>query len=270
MSDLTEQYRNAANLDARIDLHSRFSTNPLNWYRWLFDHLALPEGARVLELGCGPAKLWRENLGRVPQSWDVTLTDASSGMLEEARAYLENEPRTFAYEVVDAQAIPFDDASFDAVIAVHMLYHVPDQPRALREIRRVLKSDGHFYASTNGRTHMREVGDLAAHFAEGETLEQLRASHTLNSFRLEDGSEMLSAHFAKVTLHKRESSLKVTEAEPLLAFILSATAATELRERPTAAQIQKLEDFKTYLRERIAAQGAVHLTQATGLFEAWG
>ena len=57
MSDLTEQYRNAANLDARIDLHSRFSTNPLNWYRWLFDHLALPEGARVLELGCGPAKL---------------------------------------------------------------------------------------------------------------------------------------------------------------------------------------------------------------------
>ena len=265
MSDLTEQYRNAANLDARIDLHSRFSTNQLNWYRWLFDHLALPEGARVLELGCGPAKLWRENLGRVPQSWDITLTDASPGMLEEAKVYLEDEPHTFAYEVVNVQAIPFDDASFDAVIAVHMLYHVPDQPRALREIRRVLKPEGHFYASTNGRTHMQEIGDLAAHFADGETLEQLRASHTLNSFRL----EMLSAHFDKVTLHKRESSLKVTEAEPLLAFILSATAATELRERPTAAQVQKLEDFKTYLKERIAAQGAVHLTQASGLFEAW-
>ena len=269
MSDLTKQYRNAANLDARINLHSRFSTNHVNWYRWLFDHFALPEGAQVLELGCGSAKLWRENLGRVPRSWNVTLTDASPGMLEEARRHLEG-PTTFAYEVVDAQVIPFDDASFDAVIAVHMLYHVPDQPRALREIRRVLKPDGHLYASTNGRTHMQEIGDLAAHFADGETLEQLRSSHRLNSFRLEDGLETLSAHFGEVTLHQRESSLKVTEAEPLLAFILSATPAAALRERPTAAQAQKLEDFKTYLRERITAEGAVHLTQASGLFEAWG
>ena len=132
-------------------------------------------------------------MGRVPQSWDVTLTDASSGMLEEARAYLENEPRTFAYEVVDAQAIPFDAASFDAVIAVHMLYHVPDQHRALREVRRVLKPEGLFYASTNGRTHMQEIGDLAAHFADGETLEQLRSSHRLNSFRLEDARDAISS-----------------------------------------------------------------------------
>ena len=267
---LAEQYKDASNLDARIALHARFSTNRVNWYRWLFEHFTFPEGARVLELGCGPAKLWRENLERIPLGWDMTLTDTSLGMLEEAKSHLSDDPHTFDYEIADAQAISFDDASFDAVIAVHMLYHVPDQNRALTEIRRVLKPGGHFYASTNGRTHMQEIGDLAAHFAEGEMLEQIRCAHTLNSFRLEDGLEMLSAHFGQVTLHERESSLEVTEAEPLLAFILSATAATELRERPTAAQIQKLEDFKAYIRERINAEGAVHITQASGLFEAWG
>lgn len=267
MSELAEQYKDASNLDARIALHTRFSTAKTNWYRWLFDHFRLPHDARVLELGCGPAKLWRENLDRIPD-WNITLTDASPGMLEEAKAYLEDAPRAFSYEVVDVQEIPFADASFDAVIAIHMLYHVPDQPRALREIRRVLRPGGRFYASTNGRAHMKEVGDLAAHFAEGVMLERIRSAHTLNSFRLEDGLEMLSGYFTDVTLHRRESSLKVTEAEPLLAFILSATAAAELRERPSAAQSERLEGFKATLRERIKAEGAVHVTQASGLFEA--
>ncbi len=270
MSDVSEQYRDATNLDARIALHTRFSTAKMNWYRWLFDHLNLSEGVRVLELGCGPAKLWRENLERIPQGWDVTLTDASPGMIEEAKAYLEDAPRAFSYEIVDVQEIPFADASFDAVVAIHMLYHVPDQPRALTEIRRVLRPGGRFYASTNGRAHMQEIGDLAAHFAEGEVLENIRSAHRRNSFRLEDGLEMLSGYFADVTLHRFESSLVVTEAEPLLAFILSATAATELRERPNAAQMERLEAFKTYLRRRIAAEGAVHITQASGLFEAHG
>ena len=268
MSELKEQYKDATNLDARIALHSRFSTARVNWYRWLFDHFRLPERARVLELGCGPAKLWRENLERIPKGWQVTLTDASPGMIEEAETYLQTALRAFNFRVVDVQDIPYENASFDVVIAVHMLYHVPDQQRALTEVRRVLKPGGRFHASTNGRIHMQKIGDLAAHFAEGEVLDRLRAAHRLNSFRLEDGLELLSGYFPEVMLHSYKSSLKVTEAEPLLAFILSATAATEFRDRPDEATVKRLEDFKAYLRERIAAEGAVHITQASGLFEA--
>ena len=55
--DLTvrSQYRTDQNLKARIELHASFSTNPYPWQRWVFDHLAIPKRARVLELGCGPA-----------------------------------------------------------------------------------------------------------------------------------------------------------------------------------------------------------------------
>ena len=61
-----EQYRNAANLRARIDLHRRFSTSPISWNRWVFDQMRLPEGARVLELGAGTGLLWSENRDRLP------------------------------------------------------------------------------------------------------------------------------------------------------------------------------------------------------------
>ncbi len=77
-----EQYQDASNLDARIALHTRFSRNHVAWFPWVLDRLTLPEGARVLELGCGPAKLWRENLDRIPD-WNITLTDLSPGMVAE-------------------------------------------------------------------------------------------------------------------------------------------------------------------------------------------
>ncbi len=51
----TEQYRDASNLNARLEIHRRFSTNSYGWFAWVFDTLeTLPKQARVLELGCGP------------------------------------------------------------------------------------------------------------------------------------------------------------------------------------------------------------------------
>ena len=82
---LTEQYRDAAKLRARMGLHERFSVNPYGWHRWVFDQLDLSPRGRVLELGCGPAALWRENGERIPAGWTVVLADLSPGMLREAR-----------------------------------------------------------------------------------------------------------------------------------------------------------------------------------------
>ena len=155
---LNSQYKDATNFGARVRLHRRFSTNKYGWYRWVFDHFKLDEGSSVLEVGCGPGLLWLSNRHRIPASWQISLTDFSPGMLQEAREWLGEE--RFVYEVADAQALPFADARFDAVIANHMLYHVPDLPRALTEIQRVLKPGGHFYASTIGLERMHELDEL--------------------------------------------------------------------------------------------------------------
>ena len=82
---LNNQYRDAANLNARINLHTRFTTNPYDWFRFIFDHFTLPDNATLVELGCGPGMLWVRNLERIPPCWDITLSDFSPGMLEEAQ-----------------------------------------------------------------------------------------------------------------------------------------------------------------------------------------
>ena len=74
----SDQYRDSANLDARIVLHRRFSTNTYGWYRWCFDRFDLPPRADILELGCGPAYLWHEMIDRVQAEWAVILKTKAS------------------------------------------------------------------------------------------------------------------------------------------------------------------------------------------------
>ncbi len=137
--DLREdQYKDSSNLRARGALHARFSTNPHGWFRWVWDHVDLPQRSRVLELGSGPGVLWTGELHRVPDQCRVVLSDNSAGMVREARERLRSESR-FRFAVLDAQAIPFAAGAFDAIIANHMLYHVPDLSRTLSEIHRVLR-----------------------------------------------------------------------------------------------------------------------------------
>ena len=54
-SQVAEQYRDAANLDSRVQLHRRFGTAKQGWYPWVFDQLDLAPDTRVLEIGCGCA-----------------------------------------------------------------------------------------------------------------------------------------------------------------------------------------------------------------------
>src|SRR5689334_5311139 len=102
-----EQYKNSGNFMARVNLHARFSTNPYRWMDWLFDQIEAPENAKVLEVGAGPGILWRANKDRVPQGWQITLSDFSPGMVAEEQQNLHDVPGNFRYEVVDAQSIPY-------------------------------------------------------------------------------------------------------------------------------------------------------------------
>jgi SAM-dependent methyltransferase len=264
MSELKEQYRDASNLNARIALHSRFSTARVNWYRWLFDRFRLPEGARVLELGCGPARLWCENIERVPESWRVALTDASAGMVAEAEAQLGGASHRFTFAVADARQLPFEDASFDAVIANHMLYHVPDLPRALREVRRVLKPGGRLLAATNGAEHMRELDALSQDVVAGGVVRAFAQSDHLTEFTLETAPDYLKAHFSGVRLHRPagDPDLYVTEAEPLVAYILSVAPGVVRQDEEKVAALHKR------IAQALSASGTIRITRASGLFEA--
>lgn len=62
--------------------------------------------------------------------------------------------------VADINRLPLATGSVDAALAMHMVYHVPDIPQAVRELSRVVASDGLVIASTNGERDKAELDDL--------------------------------------------------------------------------------------------------------------
>jgi ubiquinone/menaquinone biosynthesis C-methylase UbiE len=108
---VARQYRDASNLDARAQLHDRFSTNKLGWHRWVFDRFRCPADSRILELGCGAGLLWTRNRERIPSGWDLVLSDLSPGMLDEARKRLGDTHAPLRLELINAQSIPYADGA---------------------------------------------------------------------------------------------------------------------------------------------------------------
>lgn len=96
----------------------------------------IPERGRVLEVAAGTGRVTRQLAGR---GHEVVATDLNGPMLEEARHHVEGN---VTWQVADAQALPFPDASFDVVACAFGLMFVPDKPLALREFRRVLRPGG--------------------------------------------------------------------------------------------------------------------------------
>ncbi|HUA34311.1 MAG TPA: class I SAM-dependent methyltransferase [Candidatus Binataceae bacterium] len=250
--ELREQYKTPVNFNARVRLHGRFSTNRGGMFRFVFDQMKLPADARVLELGSGTALFWRGNQERIPTGWRITLSDYSAGMLDDVRRTVASIPHRFTFMQIDAQSLPFPDRSFDAVIANHMLYHVPDIARALNEIRRVLKPGSCCYAATMGLNNMREFDELAQRFLGIST------NRAARRFGLETGLEHMQKVFPHVEVRKIDDALNVTEAQPLIDYIDST------RLGKLASEEQK-RAFKAFAEAEIRAHGALHFKKDTGV-----
>ncbi|MBK7896432.1 MAG: class I SAM-dependent methyltransferase [Anaerolineaceae bacterium] len=257
------QYRDSSNLDARAALHRQFSTATADWQPWVFDLLRLEPGMRVLECGCGPGWLWRQNVDRIPAGCQITLTDLSPGMVAEAEAALAGSGHQFSFQPANIQALDFADGTFDVVVANHMLYHVPDLAQGLAAVQRVLKPNGRLIAATNGDEHMKELPLLVP-----EAVRQKVASWRMRGmagqlpFRLENGRSLLAPFFAQIEQHLYEDSLWVTDADALVAYAFSMI-------KP---EMEVPETAVAHLRElwaaKIAADGGIHISKQSGVFVA--
>lgn len=251
-----EQYKDASNLNARIRLHIEFSTNKYGWFRWVFDQYDLVPQARVLELGCGPGDLWLENMDRIPEGWEVSLSDFSPGMVNQAWQKLADQSHYFSFETIDAQAIPYEADHFDIVIANHFLYHVPDRAKAIAEIRRVLKPGGRLYTTTIGKDHLEELPDLVDRFAP-DAGDFLRNNEI--PFTLDDGAAQLSAYFSDVQMKRYLDELRVTDVDLLVDYIFSG-----IRLRLEKSRRDELTRFIE--REMAANDGVIVIKKDSGIF----
>lgn len=257
------QYADSGKFSARIYLHQAFRTNPYPWPCWVFDQFSRPGPAKVLELGGGNGLLWMANARRIPDNWDITVSDISEGMLADARSNLAELSGRLHFQAADAERIPYSDGEFDIVIANHMLYHVDNRRQALSEIKRVLKPDGVFYASTIGSLNMLEMKQLVVQF-DPQTKYDRVLGGIESRFSLENGRAQLLQVFGEVETALYEDALKVTDSDAIVRYVLSLNGIEADR---MVLDPGRAEAFKEFLdRSMEQSGGAIHISKASGIF----
>lgn len=252
-TNIIEQYKNAKNLNDRISLHEKYSTNKQGWFNWLFEKIDFSKVNRLLELGCGNGKLWQENKIDL-RNREIFLSDISDGMVDEVRNKLGSN---FNCIVVNAEKIPFKDAYFDTIIANHVLFYLNDLNQGLKEIDRVLRPNGVFYCSTYGKEHMKEITELVQNFDSRINL----SNHSLyNIFGLENGEEILKHYFSNVQRLEYPDSLEITESKPLIDYIMSCHGNQNEILAP------RLAEFKEYIESILNKNDKIVVTKQAGLF----
>ncbi len=252
-TNIIEQYKNAKNLNDRIRLHEKYSTNKQGWFNWLFEKIDFSNVNRLLELGCGNGKLWQENKIDL-RNREVFLSDISEGMVEEVRNKLGSD---FNCILADAEKIPFKDAYFDSIIANHVLFYLNDLNLGLKEISRVLKSDGILYCSTYGKEHMKEITEIVQGFDSRINL----SNHKLYEiFGLENGERILSKYFKNIQRFDYKDTLEITESKPLVDYIMSCHGNQNEILGP------RLVEFKEYIDRLLKQDGKIVVTKQAGLF----
>ncbi len=97
--------------------------------------LGAAPGMHLLDAGCGAGA---GSVDAAARGCRVTGADASASLIEIARQRLPNS----RFDVCDLEALPYDDESFDAVMAINAVFYCEDQAAAMRELRRVTRRGG--------------------------------------------------------------------------------------------------------------------------------
>lgn len=251
-----EQYHSAVNLNYRITLHERFSTNATTWADWIRRHLRLEDEQHVLAMGCGNAVQWRENTAHFPLTSRFSLMDLSPGMLSDARNGFTQNEECFRFVNGDAQFLPFPDSLFDRVTANHMLYHVPSIEQAVSECARVIKPEGLFMAATNGEYHMTDLYHLLSEFDDAFAHPDIAARR----FGLRNGGKYLSKYFHEVRREIYECDLWVTDAQALVNYAFSMWDVQD------TIAMERANAMREFFTSKMSDEGGILIRKETGIF----
>ena len=167
---------------------------------------------RVLEVGCGTGEFAAQILRELEV--ELIAVDLSPRMVELAAA------REVDARVGDVQALPFEDESFDCVVAGWILYHVPELEQAILECRRVLRPGGTLVAPTLGMDNYLELWELLGDTARDRL-----------SFCRENGLEVLSPYFEDVELRDAQSVAVFPDPEAMRTLVAVTITHAHLADR---------------------------------------
>jgi 2-polyprenyl-6-hydroxyphenyl methylase / 3-demethylubiquinone-9 3-methyltransferase len=155
------------NLKIYDEVAARWWSDDLRWVRTLknmvpgrldyFDQFINWKGAKVLDLGCAGGFMAEAMADRGAV---VTGIDPAAEAIAAAKAHAAAHGRVISYDVGVGEALPYADASFDAVVCVDVLEHVRELDRVLSETVRVLRPGGKFLFDTINRNPLAKFATI--------------------------------------------------------------------------------------------------------------
>ena len=203
-----------------IDLAQRLAALPLT---------------NVLELACGTGAVTRRLAMALRDDVFIIATDLSQPMLDHAASV--GTRRAVEWRQADAMQLPFDKASFDAVVCQFGVMFFPDRARAFAEVRRVLRSGGQFIFNTWDRIEDNEFAcvateALAAMFPEDPPRFMARVPHGYHDAAmirsdLAAGGFSEKAEMQNVAARSRAASARI----PAVAYCQGTPMRNEIESR---------------------------------------
>ena len=257
-NSMATQYRSASNLSARIRLHTMYAVNKQGWFPWVYEQCRIEDGMRILELGCGDGSLWTQNKDKLPDGIHVELTDISEGMIRDARRNIGSTKADFSSYQLDCEKLAQladDEKTYERIIANHVLFYAKDPGEVCERTAHLLARDGMFVCSTYGSAHMKEIRELVEEFDSRIVLSDGRL---YDRFGMENGRYILEKSFAQVQEKRYPDSLEVTEAEPLIEYILSCHG------NQNQYIMDRYSEFRQFVQEK--TEHGFSITKDAGLF----
>jgi ubiquinone/menaquinone biosynthesis C-methylase UbiE len=197
------------------------------WAGPVADAAGIRRGDNVLDVGCGTGVLAREALGRVGQQGQVLGLDRNEGMLAVAA---RNEPN-IEWRQGDAAALPFEDASFDAVVSQFALMYFPDRVASLREMWRTLAPGGRLavaaWASIDHARGYRILVDIAVRQCGREAADVLAAPFVLGD-QAELAKLFADSGIAEANVALHEGSIRFPSVQEFIRIEVKGSPLAEI------------------------------------------
>ncbi|SNS86137.1 Methyltransferase domain-containing protein [Asanoa hainanensis] len=248
--NVSANYVNDENLRTRQGIWAYGTKAPL--VGRVLDLVDVAADATVVDVGCGNGR-YLATLRDRGHGGPLVGLDLSPGMAATARS-----ASGAATAVADAQTIPIRTHSVRLTLAPHMLYHVPDIPLALAELRRITSPEGHVVVVTNSTRHAYEVDDLLADVTGDLLGAPVRMAWDGHRFRTNTADELLPAAFAEVDKRDLGQLVLVRAAAAVRGYVESLPPETIAM--PTDRRDEVLTELERRVAEHIDEHGSFAVT----------
>lgn len=187
-------------------------------WKWLANRYDLSNTKNLLDIGCGDGRIWKFLSTKATKDKNITLLDYSVKMLTESQKLIESNAiqASFSYKQADMCALPFQDNSFDTILAHLVLYHATSLHEAICEIKRVVRLEGRVGIATLSIDACSEIYTLV------HTIEPKIQPYTYSApFSVEVAKNILPKYFSEVKEMVYNADMIFDSPEPIIDFLRS-------------------------------------------------